>query len=107
MIQNDPAAPFEIGNRVRLLNGPLMTVARPIDEDREILCYWWDDLEHQLNWVYAPEALLVHAQAIPMTTDPGYFGEWKQRDPRPRPSRWLTIKAKISGWLARSEIRRQ
>lgn len=104
MIDKDPSAPFKIGNRVRLLNGPVLTVMRPVDEDREVLCCWWTDYG-QLGFVYAPEALLVHVQNVPLVTDPVYKHLCESYRPKRKPA-FHGIKAAISGWLARGEIRR-
>lgn len=101
MIEDDPSAPFTVGCRVRLLNGPVMTVLKPLDEDNEILCGWWDAELGKLCWVYAPEALLVHAMGVPMTTDPDYIGDWRQRSlkAKPQPKPWTT---RVRSWLLRN-----
>lgn len=103
MIDQDPSAPFQVGHRVRLLNGPVLTVMRPADEDREVLCCWWTAYG-QLGFVYAPEALLVHVQNVPLVTDPGYSRLCDSYVPRQKPP-FHALKAAVRQWLKGGHVR--
>lgn len=92
----DPAAPFQVGHKVRLFGGPELTVMREVDEDGEVLCCWWTPLG-QLGFVYAPEQLLIHVQAVEVTSD--YPGAWDG------PSPIKSLAKGIKGWFKRRGIK--
>lgn len=103
MLDHDPSAPFKVGHRVRLLNGPVLTVMRPVDEDREVLCCWWTEYG-QLGFVYAPETLLVHVQNVPLATDPAYKRLCESYTPQRKPP-LRSIKAAVLKWLKGGHVR--
>lgn len=96
MIGNDPAAPFRLGDPVRFLNGPLCFVVSTVDQDGDVCIAWWAE-GPTLCYAFAPERLLIHAQAGPMTTDPDYYGEWADQSTGPDPYREWRLR--VQRWL--------
>ena len=103
MIDEDPSAPFRMGDPVRFLNGPVCTVVATDDEDNTVCIAWWCD-GPMLTYAWVPEGLLIHVQGVPMTTDPDYFGEWEDRCPQPVERRsWAR---RVEQWFKQKTISR-